>query len=207
MTFSAAGTFITERGSFGTGDGQFNTPTFVATDCDGNVYVADYGNDRVQKFGDPDTQACGPGGGGAGDGGDAGPSTKPPEVAKPLPATPRDTTAPVITKPSLSSSVFAVNTRAGASAAKGSRLFLTLSEPATVVFVTEQRVGKRWRKVRIFGKRFPGGNNRLNYSGKIRPRGRQRALKPGRYRLRIRPSDRAGNRGRLTTVRFTIVRR
>ena len=37
-------------GFFGTGDGQLNRPGGVATDSSGNVYVADYLNDRIQKF-------------------------------------------------------------------------------------------------------------------------------------------------------------
>ena len=37
-------------GSEGTGDGQFNRPHGIAVDSDGNVYVADSGNDRIQKF-------------------------------------------------------------------------------------------------------------------------------------------------------------
>src|SRR5207244_1331791 len=32
------------------GDGQFNFPYGVATDGSGNVYVADDGNHRIQKF-------------------------------------------------------------------------------------------------------------------------------------------------------------
>ena len=40
-------------GSFGIGDGQFTEPNGVATDAAGNVYVADSGNDRVQKFPPP----------------------------------------------------------------------------------------------------------------------------------------------------------
>ena len=35
------GTFLAKWGSFGTGDGQFNSPADVATDAAGNVYVAD----------------------------------------------------------------------------------------------------------------------------------------------------------------------
>jgi hypothetical protein len=34
------------------GDGQFSSPQGVVTDAQGNVYVADTWNNRVQKFGD-----------------------------------------------------------------------------------------------------------------------------------------------------------
>jgi sugar lactone lactonase YvrE len=39
-------------GLVGSGDGQFSAPLGVATDCRGNVYVADESNNRVEKFGD-----------------------------------------------------------------------------------------------------------------------------------------------------------
>jgi tripartite motif-containing protein 71 len=42
--------FVRKWGSDGTGDGQFNYPYGVALDSSGNVYVADSGNNRVQKF-------------------------------------------------------------------------------------------------------------------------------------------------------------
>jgi DNA-binding beta-propeller fold protein YncE len=42
--------FDRKWGSLGTGNGQFDIPTGVATDSAGNVYVSDTGNDRVQKF-------------------------------------------------------------------------------------------------------------------------------------------------------------
>ena len=49
-TVPLCGTFLTTWGSSGTGDGQFDFPFGVATDGSGNVYVADDGNHRIQKF-------------------------------------------------------------------------------------------------------------------------------------------------------------
>ena len=37
-------------GSTGDGDGQLNRPTGIATDADGDIYVCDWMNDRVQIF-------------------------------------------------------------------------------------------------------------------------------------------------------------
>ena len=48
--FSASGEYITQWGSFGTGDGQFKIPYGIAMDTSGNVYVADTVNNRIQKF-------------------------------------------------------------------------------------------------------------------------------------------------------------
>jgi tripartite motif-containing protein 71 len=57
--FTADGKFITKWGSRGSGDGQFGSgdglfftgPTGIAVDSSGkNVYVADFVNDRIQKF-------------------------------------------------------------------------------------------------------------------------------------------------------------
>jgi len=39
-----------QAGISGSGDGQFNAPHGIATDSLNNVYVADSGNDRIQKF-------------------------------------------------------------------------------------------------------------------------------------------------------------
>jgi DNA-binding beta-propeller fold protein YncE len=41
----------TQFGTKGTGNGQFNGPVAAAIDGKGNVWVTDYGNDRVEKFG------------------------------------------------------------------------------------------------------------------------------------------------------------
>ena len=54
--FTGNGVFVTKWGSAGSGDGQFGTQNFyngpngIAVDGAGNVYVADTGNSRVQKF-------------------------------------------------------------------------------------------------------------------------------------------------------------
>jgi sugar lactone lactonase YvrE len=42
--------FVAAWGSPGAGDGQFNAISGVATDAEGNVYAADSGNARIQKF-------------------------------------------------------------------------------------------------------------------------------------------------------------
>ena len=42
--------FVKEWGTAGSGDGQFNSPFGVAVDSNGDVYVADTGNHRIQKF-------------------------------------------------------------------------------------------------------------------------------------------------------------
>jgi hypothetical protein len=47
---AAPPSFITMWGSLGSGNGQFNDPAGVAVDGSGNVYVADTGNNRIQKF-------------------------------------------------------------------------------------------------------------------------------------------------------------
>jgi RHS repeat-associated protein len=39
-----------EAGQSGSGEGQFTTPTGIAIDTAGNVYVTDSGNDRIEKF-------------------------------------------------------------------------------------------------------------------------------------------------------------
>ena len=49
--FAPDGSFGTKWGTFGTGPGQFNTPTGVGVDQQGNVFVFDTSNCRIQKFG------------------------------------------------------------------------------------------------------------------------------------------------------------
>lgn len=42
--------YLTQWGTEGSGDGQFEHPTAVAVDGSGRVYVADNWNDRIQAF-------------------------------------------------------------------------------------------------------------------------------------------------------------
>ncbi len=42
--------FITKWGTQGSGDGQFNRPNNIAVDNTGNIYVTDFGNNRIQVF-------------------------------------------------------------------------------------------------------------------------------------------------------------
>ncbi len=44
------GNWIKSWGERGSGPGQFNTPHNIAADADGNIYVADRGNRRIQVF-------------------------------------------------------------------------------------------------------------------------------------------------------------
>jgi hypothetical protein len=44
------GTWVKAVGTYGSGQDQFNTPHSIAVDADGNVYVADRGNRRIQIY-------------------------------------------------------------------------------------------------------------------------------------------------------------
>ena len=50
--FSSDGIFLTKWGSVGSGDGEFNGLEGIAVDRYDNVYVADWGNGRIQKLED-----------------------------------------------------------------------------------------------------------------------------------------------------------
>ena len=48
--FSSTGTFLRKWGSVGDGNGQFHGAEDVDIAPDGTIWVADYGNSRVQQF-------------------------------------------------------------------------------------------------------------------------------------------------------------
>ena len=48
--FTSNGGYITQWGSYGSGNVQFRPWSYVATDASGNVYVVDTNNNRIQKF-------------------------------------------------------------------------------------------------------------------------------------------------------------
>lgn len=50
VKYDGNGRFIKSWGSKGAAAGQFNTPHSIATDANGNVYVGDRGNKRIQVF-------------------------------------------------------------------------------------------------------------------------------------------------------------
>ena len=50
VVFTTSGEFVTAMGSYGTNEGQFHSPSGVAVDVDGYLYVCDYSNSRVQIF-------------------------------------------------------------------------------------------------------------------------------------------------------------
>jgi len=48
--FDADGRFVEKWGERGIGPGEFSQPTAIAVDCNGDVYVADTNNNRVERF-------------------------------------------------------------------------------------------------------------------------------------------------------------
>jgi len=51
VKFTSTGSLITQWGTYGTGNGQFSNPRGIAVRPFGSVYVADSGNNRIERFG------------------------------------------------------------------------------------------------------------------------------------------------------------
>jgi len=68
VKFNGHGKYLATIGSAGNGDGQFNDPEGIAIDSDGNIYVADSGNNRVEKFNEDGVYQSQFGSAGSGDG-------------------------------------------------------------------------------------------------------------------------------------------
>jgi hypothetical protein len=138
-----------------------------------------------------------------------------------LPATRRDTSAPVFSATSLRPSAFAVDRRGPgevtvAGRKRGTTFRYTLSEAARVVVTIERRAATRCRKPPRTNRRkkhckryvpagrfaAPGqaGADAHRFSGKI---GR-RALAPGRYRATLAATDAAGNHSLRSRLAFII---
>ena len=50
QVFDAEGRFLAAWGEHGSGEGQLIDPSGLAIDANGDVWVADFGNNRVQQF-------------------------------------------------------------------------------------------------------------------------------------------------------------
>jgi|GEM_PF-832498 len=50
LKFDSSGGYVSQWGSYGTGDGQFAHPRGIAVDSMNNIYVTENNNNRVQKF-------------------------------------------------------------------------------------------------------------------------------------------------------------
>jgi hypothetical protein len=53
--FDNVGVYLTQWGEWGSGNGQFDPPSGITFDISNNIYVTDFGNYRIQKFGYPFT--------------------------------------------------------------------------------------------------------------------------------------------------------
>ena len=167
--------------------------TAQGLDLDGNPLVADGNGDGTARrdlgaFELPGTGATQQGGG---------------QPAAPPAA---DTQAPVINGFRATPSLFAVARKAtplAAGAQRGTRFRYTLSEPAKLTLKIQRKVAgsrTRYRTIGTLTRSGAKGANSTKFSGRLR----KRALRPGRYQVRIRAADTAGNRSAARTARFRI---
>jgi hypothetical protein len=123
------------------------------------------------------------------------------------PAAP-DTKAPVITGFRTTPSLFAIgraSTPLAARTPRGTRFRYMLSEKARVTLRIQRRLAgrrARYRTVGVLSRSASSGANSTRFSGRLR----KRALRPGRYRVRIVATDAAGNCSAPRTTSFRIAR-
>ncbi|WP_051471307.1 virginiamycin B lyase family protein [Patulibacter minatonensis] len=231
ITYAEDGAYWTARfadstlGRVGT-DGQLTTlaglpansgPRQLTTGPNGTLWVGLENVKKIARVTGVTAPTTGGGGtGGTGGGGTGGTGSTP------------DTTAPTVTRLSLSRTVFrtgaALRAPSRRRAGIGTRLRLTLSEAATVRVVVERRTTGRRRGsscvapsrarrgarscVRYVGvsalsQAGKAGQNDVAFTGRVSGR----ALVAARYRLRITAADAAGNRSTETVRRVRVVRR
>ena len=128
----------------------------------------------------------------AGDGRDQSPPATASLTTGTAPPATRDTTAPVLTRLS------AKATRRK----RGGTVRFTLSERASVSITIQRKRRRRFATVGTFKKAGAAGANRKAFGGKLA----RRKLKPGRYRVRARATDAAGNRSKTRTASFRVRR-
>jgi hypothetical protein len=181
--------------------------TAQGLDLDGNPLVADGDADGSARrdlgaFELQPTPAGGgqPPSGGEQQGGGTGQPGTPPAP---------DTRAPLVSRFRAAPSVFVVprtRTPLAARLARGTRFRFTLSEPARVKLKIQRAVSGRRTRYRTRGALFRSakrGPNVVRFGGRLG----KRALRQGRYRVRITATDAAGNRSVPRTARFRIARR
>jgi hypothetical protein len=175
--------------------------TAQGVDLDGNPLVADGNGDGTARrdlgaFELP-AIAGGPQSGGGSQQGGGGPPAAPHAT---------DTQAPLISGFRATPSLFTVAPKATPLAAgtpRGTRFRYTLSEPAKVTLKILRKVAgsrTRYRTIGALTRSEAKGTNSTRFSGRLR----KRALRPGRYRVRITAADTAGNRSAARTARFRV---
>ena len=203
-------------------------------DAQGDACDADDDGDGVADVADNCPSVANPGqanadGDALGDACDGAPGPGTPGPGTPGPGTPggptRDTTKPVLSVPSMSSSVFQAAGSGPAFAAKiGTRVSFTVSEASSVKFTVQRKTkGRRVagtcrRQTRSNRTRKPctrwvavkgsfsipaaTGATSFTFRGRIG----DKKLRPGSYRLNSRATDAANNKSGITRKAFRIVK-
>jgi hypothetical protein len=176
-----------ETDSLAASDGFIGDSFGASVDVDGDTLVAGSSGDDIGTATNQGSASIffepGPDDGDSGPGGDTGPGG--------------DATAPVLSELRI----------APARVRRRARISYQLSEPASVRFTVE-RAKRRHHHVSYvamrgaFSATGAAGSNRVRFSGRLR----DRALRPGRYRLVATPTDAAGNSGTPRRTRFRVVR-